>query len=208
MELDKAPIAGLPSYLGMLKAKKSVATNALPRWWLACDYEPLLKSADGLSWELRGPGVKVMSEEETVENGERKATGKSGGITQQWADAFTEKYEALSAKDPIFGELRNVMDLCVVAALIAREDLLADAKLDLPTLATERGGAAIQKLPAPKQVATQCSLTKSGNKFIITASGGVEINSWSIVEQVEEDAALGKLRERATGRQGKSLWWN
>jgi len=208
MELDKAPVAGLPSYLGMLKAKKAVATNALPRWWMACNYEPLLKSADGLAWELRGPGVKVMSEEEVIEGGKRKASGKSGGITQQWADAMTEKYGEMSVKDPVFGELRNVMDLCVISALIAREDMLHRVKLELPNILSDKDGAPIQSFNAPKEVATQCSLTKSGNKFIINASGGVEINSWSVVEKFEEDADMGKLREKAAGKQGKAFWWN
>jgi hypothetical protein len=208
MELDKAPVPGLPSYLGMLKAKKAVSNNALPRWWMACNYEPLLKSADGLAWELRGPGVKVMSEEEVVEGGKRKASGKSGGISQQWADAMTAKYGEMSVKDPVFGELRNVMDLCVVSALIAREDMLHRVKLELPNILSEKDGAPIQAFNAPKEVATQCSLTKSGNKFIINASGGVEINSWSVVEKFEESADMGKLREKAAGNQGKALWWN
>lgn len=207
MELDKPPVAGMPSYLGMLKAKKAVANNALPRWWMACNYEPLLKSGDGMAWELRGPGVKVMSEEEVIEGGKRKASGKSGGIAQQWADTMTEKYDALSTKDPVFGELRNVMDLCVVAALIAREDMLHQAKLEIPTILSDKD-APIQSFNAPKEVATQCSLTKSGNKFIITASGGVEVNSWSVIEKVEESAAVGELREKAVGKQGKSVWWN
>lgn len=208
MDLDKAPVAGLPSYLSMLKSKKGAINNALPRWWMACNYEPLLKSEDGLAWELRGPGVKVMSEDEVIENGKRKASGKSSGITQQWADAMTEKYGALSAKDPVFGELRNVMDLCVVSALIAREDMLHTVKLEIPSIMSEKDGAPIQSFNAPKQVSTQCSLTKSGNKFIITASGGVEINSWGVLEKVEESPAVGKLREKAAGNAGKSLWWN
>ncbi len=208
MELDKAPVAGLPSYLGMLKAKKAATSNALPRWWMACNYEPLLKSEDGLAWELRGPGVKVMSEEEVIEGGNRKASGKSGGITQQWADAMTEKYDEVSLKDPVFGELRNVMDLCVVSALIAREDMLRRVKLELPNILSEKGGAAIPSFHAPKEVATQCSLTKSGNKFIINASGGVEINSWSVIEKFEESPDMGKLREKASGNQGKAFWWN
>jgi hypothetical protein len=208
MELDKAPVAGLPSYLGILKAKKAATSNALPRWWMACNYEPLLKSEDGLAWELRGPGVKVMSEEEVIEGGKRKASGKSGGIAQQWADAMTEKYEEVSLKDPVFGELRNVMDLCVVSALIAREDMLQRVKLELPNIMSEKGGAPIQSFNAPKEVATQCSLTRSGNKFIINASGGVEINSWSVIEKFEESPDMGKLREKTSGNQGKAFWWN
>jgi hypothetical protein len=209
MELDKSPPQlNLPSYLGMLKAKKSVPTNVLPRWWMACNYEPLAKSADGLAWELKGPGVKVMSEEETLVEGKRSGKGKGGGLTQQWADALTEKYGSLSVKDPVFGELRNVMDLCVISALIAREDMLHRCNLQLPNITSEQEGTKIQSFHAPKEVATQCSLTKAGNKFIVNASGGVEINSWGVIEKTQENATVGQIRDKAAAKEGKSFWWN
>jgi hypothetical protein len=209
MELDKAPVQGLPSYLGMLKAKKSVPTNVLPRWWMACNYEPLAKSEDGLAWELRGPGVKVMSEEEGLVEGKRSGKGKAGGLTQQWADALTEKYGSLSAKDPVFGELRNVMDLCVITALIAREDMLHRCNLQLPNITSEKEGTKIQAFHAPKEVSTQCTLTKAGNKFIVNASGGVAIESWMVIEKTTADAAVGQVREKvAASSDLKTAFWS
>ena len=38
----------------------------MPRWWLACDYEPLARSEDGLAWELRGNGVQAKTEDSLV----------------------------------------------------------------------------------------------------------------------------------------------
>ena len=177
MELDKSPVPGLPSFVGLLKSKKGALNNMLPRWWLACNYEPLAKSQDGLAFELRGPGVKVMTEDDFVDNGEVKRSGKGNAVAQQWADALTAKYSALAAKDPVFGELRNVMDLCVIAALVQREDLLARVNLQLPNILSETEGAELAKFNAPKQVSARCSVTKSGRDYIITASGGVDIDS-------------------------------
>jgi hypothetical protein len=208
MELDKSPVKGLPSFLSMLKSKKSSLDNMLPRWWLACNYQPLAKSEDGLAWELRGPGVKVMTEDDFVEGGKVKRSGKSSPVAQQWADTLTAKYGELSVADPVFGALRNVMDVCIIAALIQREDLLHKLKLELPNITSERDGVKLQAFYTPKEVDSRCSVTRSGRDFIITASGGVEINSWSVIEKTEEDAAVGKLRENAAGKQGKSLWWN
>ncbi|MCY2986605.1 MAG: DUF1598 domain-containing protein, partial [Planctomycetota bacterium] len=51
MGLDKAPIPGLPSFLERLKAKNGLPGNAMPRWWLACNYEPLARSEDRLVWQ-------------------------------------------------------------------------------------------------------------------------------------------------------------
>ena len=49
MAFDKAPIRGLPSYLQMVRAGGRGMNNMLPRWWLEPNYEPLLRSEDGLA---------------------------------------------------------------------------------------------------------------------------------------------------------------
>jgi hypothetical protein len=149
-----------------------------------------------------------MTEDDFVEGGKVKRSGKASPVAQQWADTLTAKYGELSVQDPVFGELRNVMDLCVITALIQREDMLHSLNLELPNLTSEEHGVKLQAFYAPKQVDSRCSVTKSGRDFIITASGGVEINSWSVIERVEPSAEVGKLRENAVGKQGKSLWWN
>ena len=223
MELDKAPVAGLPSFVGLLKSKRGGLDNMLPRWWLACNYEPLVKSDDGLAFGLRGAGVKVMTESDFVEGGKVKRSGKANPVAQQWADAFTAKYPALSAKDPVFGELRNLMDLCVVAALLHREDWPGRLELSLSGLmgtdaagsgddsGREGGGLTLTEYHAPKQVASQCSVTKSGRDYIITASGGVDVDAWSTVENMQTDSALDTLRTKqapANEQSEKAFWWN
>jgi hypothetical protein len=208
MELDKAPVKDLPSFLTMLKAKKAAIDNMLPRWWLACNYEPVGKSEDGLAFELRGPGVKVLTEDDFVEGGKVKRSGKSSPVAEQWAKSLTAKYGELSVKDPVFGELRNVMDMCIVAALIERENLLSQVHLDLPNVRSQADGVKLQEFNAPKEVSSKCSVTKSGRDYIITASGGVEIDSWSVVEKTQVDPAVGKVRGKAAAQQAESWWWN
>ena len=208
MKLTASPVKGLPSYLDIVKKDSSRVTNLMPRWWLACNYEPLGKSADGLAWEIRGPGVKVMTEDEAIgDDGSVKGTGKANPAAQKWADLMTEKYDELSVAEPIFGELRNVMDLCVVAALIAKEDLASKAHVEIPTLINSESKLELVKFPAPKTVATQCSMIKGNGETIVTASGGVEITSWHIADRAVESAAVGEVRSQAA-RKGESLWWN
>ncbi len=98
----------------------------MPRWWLATNYDPLLTDADGLAWELRGPGVKAMTEEDfLLANGDRVHSGKASPTAQKWANNMTARYDELSKRDTIFGELRNCMDLAIVAALLFKENLRA-----------------------------------------------------------------------------------
>src|SRR5678810_350745 len=84
---------------------------------MACDYEPMAKSADGLAWQLRGKGVKVMTEDEVIAQGKVAGTGKTSDAAQKWADNMTDKYDELSVAEPVFGELRNAMDLCIICLL-------------------------------------------------------------------------------------------
>ena len=205
MDLQESPVKGLPSYVDMLKGPPS---NMMPRWWMACNYEPVAKSADGLAWEIRGPGVKVMTEDELIgADGGVKGSGKANPTAQKWADLMTEKYDELAVKEPIFGELRNLMDMCVAAALIAKEDLLAKAGCELPTIADSSSKLGVTSWVAPKHVDTQCSALKKGREYIITASGGVEITSWQVADKTVESAEVGEVRAKAAPKGVASLYW-
>jgi hypothetical protein len=204
MNLDASPVKGLVSYLEMLKHPPK---NMMPRWWMACDYEPLAKSDDGLAWELRGKGVKVLTEDEIVSEGKVKGTGKSSGPAQRWADLMTAKYDQLMVNEPVFGDLRNLMDLCVLAALIRKENLLAKVNLELPNLEAPASGLGLVDFGAPKTVSTQCSAIKRSREFIITASGGVEINSWAVADKTAPDPQLKAVRDQAAAKKSGELYW-
>ena len=207
MKLEPSPLKELPSFLDMMKQGGKL-DNMMPRWWLACNYEPMARSEDGLAWELRGPGVKVMTEDEIIgPGGVVKGTGKANKVAQDWADRMTEHYDELSAKEPIFGELRNLMDLCVIAALISKEGMLEKANLELPTILGENNKLELASNYAPKSIATQCSFVKRDREFLITASGGVDIASWEVASKAVTEPAVGQVREKAAPKSG-GMWWN
>jgi hypothetical protein len=182
--------------------------NMMPRWWMACNYEPLAKSEDGLAWELRGPGVKVMTEDEIIgADGSVKGSGKANPVAQEWSDLMTEHYDELSAKEPIFGELRNLMDMCVISALISKEGLLERANLELPTILGENSKLELASNYAPKSIATQCSFVKRDREYLITASGGVDIASWEVASKAVTEPGVGQIREKATPK-NSGMWWN
>jgi hypothetical protein len=209
MHLEDSPVPELPSFLDMMKKGGAKLGNMMPRWWMACNYEPLARSEDGLAWELRGPGVKVMTEDDFIStDGKATATGKVNPMAKEWADLMTKHYDKLAVKEPVFGDLRNLMDLCVVAALIQKEGLQQKANLDLPTLQGTGSKFELVYWHAPKTVATQCSFVKRGSEYIITASGGVEIDSWQVASKSIPNAEIGQLRSKATAKDASSLWWN
>ncbi|MBN1589256.1 MAG: DUF1598 domain-containing protein [Pirellulales bacterium] len=205
MALDRSPVAGLPSYLQMTKGR---ASNLLPRWWLEPRFESVQRSPDGLAWELQGASVKAMSEADFFSAaGRRQETVKADPTAQRWADLFTEKYDKLAVADPVFGQLRNCMQLSIVSALIVKEDLTGKAGHSLPTL-LDPTDVEIEKLPAPKEVATVASMLKIRRGWVISASGGVSLNSYALIKDVKQSPALAAMRDQATGGEPANWWWN
>jgi hypothetical protein len=209
MNIDRSPVKGLPSYVEMIRNHSTSAiNNSTPRWWLACNYQPLAATEDGLAWELRGPGVKAMTEDEMVTaEGKRVELGKASPTAQKWSDLMTAKYDELSGQDAVFGELRNLMDMCVVAALMQKEHLWEKAGLSVPLLTDSSSELKTEVWHSPRTVTPEISFLKAKNGLIVTASGGVSVESWQVADRKETVAAIGELRKKASSGGQKTLWW-
>jgi hypothetical protein len=209
MNIDQSPVKELPSYVQMIRNLSAAAINrSTPRWWLACNYQPLAASEDGLAWELRGPGVKALTEDEIItSDGKRVETGKTSPAAQKWSDAMTDNYDTLSGKDTVFGELRNLMDMCVIAALMQKEHLWEKANLSAPLLTESTSELKNEVWHAPKSVSPEVSFLKTGNGLIVTASGGVAVESWQVADRKEMVAAVAEVRKKASPGERNSLWW-
>lgn len=209
MKLDPSPIAELSSYVEILAKSHENPKSVMPRWWLACSYEKLSRSEDGLAWELNGPGVKCLTEEDVFSpDAGAKGSGRKSPSAQKWADDMTKHYDKLSAKDSVFGELRNVMDLCVVAAIIEKHGMLSKANLQLPLLAGANSPVHMYNWNVPKSVATQCSFLHRGKDYLITASGGVDIDGFAVADNNEtSDSVKTTYTKAAPAGEGKRWWW-
>jgi hypothetical protein len=203
MDLEPAPIDGLPSFLAMAKGRRGALHNMMPRWWLAPMYEPLRRDADGLAWELRGQAVQCLTEQGYLEGGQLERTGKADPTAQKWADTFTEKFDELAREDSTFGQLRNVMDLAVVGALLTKEGLLDHSGLQMPNLVREQ---ALGEYAAPRMVPSQASFVKAGRTWIVSVSGGVQIFPWQVADRTEVATELAQERVERTDDQAGWYW--
>jgi hypothetical protein len=204
MKMDEPPVAGMPSFLDMARPGGAMT----PRWWLSPDYEALHRDEEGLAWELRGVGVKCLTAEDTFDSaGDRTSTDQASPIAQKWADNMTARYEALAAKEPIFAELRNCIDLAVVSALILKEGLIGRSGCELPTLMGAEQYS-VAEFSVPKQVHTKATAVKKGRNWVITASGGVMIQPWEMIQTAQASDAVGRMRGKAFEARQQSWWWN
>ena len=205
MGLQRAPIAGMVSFLQMAKASGRGLSNTMPRWWMEPDYQPLASDAEGLSWEIRGSRVKTMTENDFFQaDGTRQETGRADPVSQKWADNMTQRYQELALAEPVFGQLQNCMDMAIVAALIVTKDLPAKAQCELPMLT---GGLSAAEFPAPQYVASRAAVMKKGRSWMI-ACGGVQINPWAIVEKTVQSDEVAAIRSQVTIAADAPTWWS
>ncbi len=207
MALRPSPVKGLPSYLDMSKNSRHTA-NQNPRWWMACNYDALAKSEDGLAWKLSGQGVKTLTEQDIVqEDGTVKGAGDSDKLAQQWAEKMTDSFTELAKEISVFSDLQNLMDLTVVATLISEEGLADAADLDLSVLQRQQGAVQLTSYIVPKSVDPQCSFVRGRTGWTVTASGGVEIDAHSVVRNQTADEKVAEVRTNALASVDESRWW-
>jgi hypothetical protein len=196
----------LPSYLQMVPSSSSVVGT--PRWWMEPKYDPLLRDKEGLAWELSGASVQTLTAEEFANAaGVRQTTNKVNPLAKKWAENMTSQFAALALAEPIFGELRNCMELAVVGALIVKERLPDKAGYSLPVLMSAQDLQPAE-FNAPKQVPSQISMLPKGQKYIVSVSGGVAINSWIIADNTKQSDAVASIRAKAAPSDEAKWWWN
>ncbi len=207
MGFEPSPVDGMPNYLQLLKKNPGPAQVTSPRWWMAVNYEPLLRSSDRLAWQIRGQGVKTLTEDSILnDRGERTNVADPNHLAEQWAAMMTTKYNQLAAEVPVFTQLRDCIDLAVLGALIANEGMLTVADCKLSVLLDE---SRLQgpRFPIPKSLPSQATMVKGHHGWIISVSGGVEIDPWSVVQRVETAPELTMLHSKLTGSQVADRWW-
>ncbi|MFG0263205.1 MAG: DUF1598 domain-containing protein [Novipirellula sp. JB048] len=208
MNLAPSNVAGLPSYLQLAKNSRHNASQN-PRWWMACNYDTMLKSEDALAWKMSGQGVKTLTDQDLIgADGDVKAAGRSDKIAQAWAEMMTQKYPELARKIHVFGDLQNIMDMTVVATLITQERLDQKAGIDLALLKQESDVVELTSYAVPQALHPQCSFVRGRSGWTVTASGGVDIDAFSVVEQQRVDADVAAQREVALAAASDRWWWN
>jgi hypothetical protein len=208
-------VLGVRSYLDSIEVKPGASPPPMDvlRWWFTLNYDSVKTTEARDAFELLGPGVKVLSENEMLnELGERIHTGSAQNLNRLFAQSFTKHFEQLAAKYPVYAELRNVFDLALVAAIIRGEDLAEQCDWHL-THFGEQGTYRVELGTAPKQVASVINHRELDRKhFVVGVSGGVSVDTQSVASanSIKTDT-YGLLKaERGTAAPpalAKTAWW-
>ncbi len=209
MGLEKSPVRDVPSYMTLLRgARVPVPKNAMPRWWLTPDYATPRRDLAGLAFALPSSGVKVKTEDSYLnEDGELERTDEDNPAAIDWAERFSENYQDIAQASPVFAELRNLMDLAIVAAIFRNPELQAQVGHDFPLLGNSEV-LPVTSLNVPATVASQSSFVKKGNRFVISISGGADLSPGLVLNDAAVDRTVLEDRQQALSSANDNWWWD
>jgi len=180
--------------------------NAMARLWFEPAYEPLVISAEGDAYELRGPRLKVLAGAQVFNPVDAAPAQK------RFAEHFSAKMAEVAAKVDAVADLQNVTDCFMVAALLRADRLLERTGVDVAWLiapdaargnpgAAEAGPYKVAALTVPRTAETVVHI--SGN---VIAQGGVAF-AYKTFTDVPRGQADGKVTFSARRDRPADQWF-
>ena len=208
--LEKPPVR-ITSFIEKAKPN-TVGKNSLQRWYFEPDYSYVKVSADETAMQLDGGGVKLVGEDERVSaQGQRSGTGGMNRASQSFCRSFTKMYNSLSERNPLYAELRNLIDMSVAAAFIQEMDMYQDAGWNMEVFGSEEAYP-VEKYSAPKHVEPAVNAVWKGNFFMTPIGGGVQFQPRVAISSKhmtvdEKGDVLAAKKENQVGDLADGQWW-
>jgi hypothetical protein len=169
--LEPPPVA-MKSWID-LAGGGAVSANALQRWYFVPEYQCVRIAEDDLGIELVGEGVKLCGADEVVmPDGSRLSSNRADRASTAFTEAFTKLYPKIAARNPVYAQLRCLIDLAVLAAYMQEHDAYGKAGWSAKTLLDEKAYP-VETRPVPKEVETAINAVWRGNRLLTPIGGGV-----------------------------------
>jgi len=195
----------------------SVATQneTMQRWFFTPNYDCVRVAEDTLAMELVGQGVKLVCESELVgADGARRASGgNQSRASKAFCESFTTNYPQIAAKNAVYAQLKNLIDLSIAAAFIQKQDYYGQAGWKVETFGDERKYG-IEVYEAPKTVETACTAVWKGNRLMTPVGGGVNIqpleaiSSHNLLTDDKGTVKQAKAKTKLGNLQSGQWWWD
>lgn len=203
--------AEIPNYFDLMTSQqvKDVSSLDALRWWLSLKCDQVLKSENGQAFEIQNSAVLCQSENQFVNaDGERIQTGQAEETNRLFAANFTEHFNTLAQRDPVFADLRNVFDLALVAALIQRERLADQAGWDYGVFANNGTfQPSFHETPLVVDTVVNHRVFNNSN-IVVQVAGGVRVDARSLVAEPQLSPRLGQVAENSqSGELPAGRWW-
>ncbi|QOV91391.1 DUF1598 domain-containing protein [Humisphaera borealis] len=147
--------------------------------WFELAYQPILVSADGDAFGLRGPRLKVQAGSFGWDP--KGATPKA----YEFAKKMSDNIDALGIQQPLIADLQNLADLSVVAALIQRDKLDRKVGWDTGWLMQSTGDS-LSSFPVTKVVTPRNADALANYTNGSIAAGGVVLSPGKVLSSPTE----------------------
>lgn len=207
IDLEPPPVP-LRTFLGGLEA---APRNTLQRWWFRPDEACLRVAEDGRACELVGRSVRLSTEDLAIGPDGRLVNrgGTAGAAAKTFAGAFTARYPQIADRSAVFAQLRNAVDLLVVAAYMRREGWQTAIAWDGAALRDERT-VPTATLPPPRRMPCAVNVVWKG-RVLLAPAGGVSIEPEELIAAdrvaVAPAGVLEERRSTSGGRPDGDRWW-
>ncbi len=209
----ETPMAKIPSFVSKANPA-AVSRNALQRWYFTPNYDCVRVSEDDNAMQLVGNGVKLISEDERVTaDGTRSRSITKDRASMAFCTAFTKQYAKLAETTPVYAQLRNLIDMSIVAAYIQKQDYYGQAGWDMELFSDEQSFP-VETYETPRQVETAVNAVWKGNQLMTPVGGGVNIQALKAVTgsnmKYEEEGEIKKAHASTSvnGLEAGQWWWD
>jgi hypothetical protein len=207
----ETPQTGITSFIAKADPRRA-GKNALQRWFFEPNYNCIEMSPDQNAMRLVGSGVKLVSEEERIDaSGQRAQTGNTNRASREFCESFTEKFDELADEMAVFGEMRNLIDMTLVAAFMQHVDLYAKANWHMSYFADENS-VPVETSVGLTQVEPAINAVWKNGVFMTPIGGGIAIYPRLALAEgqvkVDESGEISQARDTIRVDQlGDDQWW-
>jgi hypothetical protein len=208
--------SSIPDYFALLSRHPEQASGRIDglRWWLTLACDEVLHSDSRTAFELRGASVRCLSENELLDaSGRRVHTGEAEPTNRLFAANFTQHYDELAQRDPIFADMQGVFNLALAAALIQNDGL--DRQIGWDRGVFRSGGEYVAaRYPVPREVETVVNHRVFGGRdVVVQVAGGVTADLMKLLKSDDVRRAAPRLegvaaRSRAGELPAGRWWWD
>ena len=199
---------GIPDYFELLKKARLPDGPPLEalRWWLTMGYRQIAHDPQRTTFQLEQGAVLAQSENQFIAaQGQRVPTGMAEPVNREFAANLTRHFDELAARDVVFGDLRNVFDLALIATLFQVEGWWNRCQWDGGVL--NRPDACPREMyPVPREVESVVAhRVYQKRQIVVQVAGGVQVDLPALLRQAKP---AGELPAITQGEASEDWWWD
>lgn len=193
---------------------RAMASNALVRWYFQPDYDCVVETEAGDAIQLVGLGVNLVGEDELVgADGKRSSNvGRGNPATRAYAKSFTKKFEKIADVTPVYANLRNLIDMTIVAAYLQKEGVYEKVNWSAEYFADEEKFQTETVNEAKFAETAVNAFRHNANLVSYPTGGGVHIEPQVALDpdhvSYDSKGEVEAKREAAQNAETEAWWWD